>query len=61
MRPPPAPPCVLVHDLQTEAGQGWSNKLRRLGDFSVADEAGITEPVESSEYSKSQLYLTGGC
>lgn len=49
--PPPAP--------QTEAGAGWSNKQRRLGDFSVADEAGIAAPVEGVEYTKSQLFLTG--
>lgn len=44
---------------ETEAGAGWSNKQRRLGDFSVADEAGIAAPVEGVEYTKSQLFLTG--
>lgn len=44
---------------QTEAGSGWSNKLRRLGDFSVCDEAGIVEPVESVEYCQGKLFLSG--
>ncbi|EFN59321.1 hypothetical protein CHLNCDRAFT_137706 [Chlorella variabilis] len=44
---------------ETEAGSGWSNKLRRLGDFSVCDEAGIVEPVESVEYCQGKLFLSG--
>ena len=46
---------------QTEAGAGWSNKLRRLGDFSVCDEAGIAEPLESIDYAQKKLFLSGEC
>lgn len=49
-------PRLTLHTLFTAALQ-----LRRLGDFSVVDEAGIAEPVESVDYSKSKLFLSGGC
>lgn len=52
----PFQPCLTLHTLFTAALQ-----LRRLGDFSVVDEAGIAEPVESLDYSKSKLFLSGGC
>ena len=45
---------------QTDAGGGWSQKLRRLGDFSVCDESGIPEPIESLEFAQKKLFLSGG-
>ncbi|PSC75867.1 DNA (cytosine-5)-methyltransferase 1-like [Micractinium conductrix] len=44
---------------ETENGGAWSDKQRRLGDFSVVDEAGIAEPVEGVEYAAGKLFLSG--
>ena len=59
-RPPlvkPTDPAPLP--AQTENGGAWSDKQRRLGDFSVVDEAGIAEPVEGVEYAAGKLFLSG--
>lgn len=63
---PPAPPLshasplLPLLPLQTEAGAGWSNKARRLGDFCCVDEAGIAEPLDWVDFAKSKLFLSGG-
>lgn len=33
--------------------------MRRLGDFSVCDEAGISEPLEAVEFAQGKLFLSG--
>lgn len=58
--PPPAClPCFKL-PCSPPPSLGSPLQVRRLGDFSVVDEAGIAEPVESVDYSKSKLFLSGG-
>ena len=49
---------------ETEAGAAPSsssllNKLRRVTDFSIVDDAGVAEPIEALQFSSKQLFLCG--